>query len=498
MFRLIRTIDAFDAPPDSAGSARAFSRIGYNLAEALADLIDNCIDANASRVEITFFRDDKEITAVTIADDGDGMAEPVLKRAMEFATSAPHKSSDLGTFGLGMKSASFSQCRSMTVVSLQKGKIAACRWTDEAIQADWRCEILDPAEAAQAFADGFSLKMCPQDHGTVVVWDRLDRLAAGGEEGDLDEFLAKTMSHLEARLGLIFHRFLIKPAFKILLRARHEESALALPHTVEPLNPFAYKVSGMPGYPKVFKTNLPGSGPLELDAHIWPPGTATPEFLLGRRSGTPHQGFYFYRNDRLIQAGGWNEFLRETSVPELALARVAIDLPAEGSITNVQKSAIQVSAALSQAFNRARAGRASLTDYLEDARKTFRTERHRQRPTAAAPTVLGRGVPAQLRRNVRALVAKQGVVRESDFAWASLPTAKVFDLDRVDDRIVLNQSYRKQILAGAPVSSVDAAVMKSLLFLLLQEDFTRLRFSAQRNDWIAHCNAILLAAVKTL
>jgi len=496
MFGSIKTIGAFSAPPDSAGSARAFSRIGYDLAEALADLIDNSIDANASQVEITFFRDDEKITAVTVADDGRGMSESALKTAMQFATSAPHKSSDLGTFGLGMKSASFSQCHSLTVVSLQKGKIAACRWTDEAIKADWKCEELDPSDAASAFAAGFSGKTHPREHGTVVVWDQLDRLAAS--DGGLDEFLAKTISHLEIRLGLVFHRFLRKPSFKILLRARHEKSALALPHLVKPLDPFSYTTSAVSTYPKTFRTELPGAGPLLLEAHIWPAGVATPEFLLGRRTATPHQGFYFYRNDRLIQAGGWNEFLRDTNDVELALARVAIDLPAEGTTTNVQKSAIQVSAALSQALSQARAGRASLTDYLEDARKALRTEKRRVRPNATAPTVPGAGVPVQMQRNVRKLVAKKGVVREIDFAWESLPKAKVFDLDRVDDRIVINKKYRQQILGGARASGADAPVLKALLFLLLQDDFARARFSAQRRDWIKRCNAILIEAVKTL
>ncbi|RAK59464.1 hypothetical protein DJ021_06420 [Phenylobacterium hankyongense] len=492
----MKTIGAFKAPPDSAGSARAFSRIGYDLAEALADLIDNSIDAEASLVEITFFRNTERLTAVTIADDGRGMSASALKTAMQFATSVRHKPTDLGTFGLGMKSASFSQCHSLTVVSRQAGKVAACRWTDEAIKADWRCELLDPKEAEKAFAGAFSSKGETRKHGTVVVWDRLDRL--GAAEGELDEFLAKTMSQLEIKLGLVFHRFIARSGLKILLRAKSEQSDFALPHVVKPLDPFAYPAPGKAGYPKTFTTNLPGAGQIKLEGHIWPPGAASPEFLLGRRRATPHQGFYFYRNNRLIQAGGWNDFLKDTNDPELALARIAVDLPSEGTATNVQKSAIQVSTALTQALSRARAGGSSLADYLEDARAMLRSQKRRPRANAAAPAVPGVGVPVQVRRNVRKLVAKKGVAREIDFAWESLPKGKVFDLDRVDDRIVLNKKYRHLILGHARASGADAPVVKTLLFLLLQDDFSRARFSAQRREWIRRCNAVLLEAVKTL
>lgn len=498
MFNAIKTIEEFSSPPDSAGSARAFSRIGYSLAEALADLIDNSIDASATRIEITFFRNDDAITAVTIADDGRGMAEPVLKRAMQFASTAVHKASDLGTFGLGMKSASLSQCRSLTVISRHKGSVAACRWTVEAIKDDWRCEILDPAAATAAFADGFSHKTCPRENGTVVIWDRLDRLATGTGTGDLDEFLGKIVSRLETRLGLVFHRFLRTPSFCIILRTRHEARLTVLPRAIRPLDPFPHAISGKIGYPKTFHATLPGAGAIVLQAHIWPAGSASPEFLLGRRSATPHQGFYFYRNDRLIQAGGWNDVLPDANDPELSLARVAVDLPADGTSTNVQKSAIQVSAALSQALNQARSGSASLTDYLDDARKAFLLDKRRQRPNAYAPVVLGAGVPAKLRRRVRSLVAKKGVVREIDFVWRSLSKTKVFELDRAEDQIVLNKKYRQQILTGMRASSADAALVKSLFFLLLQDDFDRARFSAKRLDWIERCNAILLEAVKTL
>lgn len=200
----LRIVDTFDLPPDSGGTVKAFSRIGYDLTEALADLIDNSIDASAGRVEITFNRIDAAIASVTVADNGRGMTNTRLREAMRFAGSQTRPDDALGIYGLGMKSASLSQCQSV----------------------------------------------------------------------------------------------------------RHGDHT-GLPRRVRAHDPFGYPASGREGYPRVFNAKLPDGGRLALNAHIWPYGSTLPEFLLGWRRGTPHQGIYFYRNDRLIQAGGWHGLVKE-------------------------------------------------------------------------------------------------------------------------------------------------------------------------------------------
>jgi hypothetical protein len=237
---------------------------------------------------------------------------------------------------------------------------------------------------------------------------------------------------------------------------------------------------------------------MELTAHIWPADTVCAEFLLGRRRATPHQGLYFYRNERLIQAGGWNEFVHDTSDPELSLARVAIDLPSAGAVTNVQKSEIQVTAALRQALGQARCEDLRLTDYLEDARRAFSSRPRGQSPGVNAPIILGAGIPAQARRAVHKLICKGGLAREIEFTWASLPKTQVFEIDSAEERILLNRKYRQKILGRSPASGVDAAVVKTLLFLLLEEEFNRSRTSAKHTDWLKRCNSILLATIKAL
>lgn len=489
----IRSIDAFSLPPDGGGAAKAFSRIGYDLAEALADLIDNSLDAHASRVEITFHRDDTRIFAVTVADNGHGMTNEALRDAMRFGAHVERRDEALGVFGLGMKSASLSQCRSLTVLTRAASEVAACRWSVESIKARWSCEVLDPVAAGSAFETAYFGKGAPTS-GTVVLWERLDRMSvAGGEEG-LDAFLSQLLDALGLRLGLIFHRFL-GPKFGIVLRAKHRDRAFGLPRRLRGYDPFAYPKTGRAGYPKRFSARLGDGEELTLAAHIWPPESTSPDFLLGRRRGTPHQGFYFYRNDRLIQAGGWNGVVRDESDAELSLARVAVDLPPAEIDTNVQKSAVQTTAALSQSLQAATSGRLVFADYLAEARRAYRAGRRRPesgRPVAVVP---GAGIPIGLQRKLSDLLGGDGPVREIDFVWESLPKKKVFEVEAEADRIVLNRKYRQQLLGTGAASAADAPLAKLLFFLLLEDELERSRSSRKHQEWLDRCNKILLAFV---
>ena len=193
MFETLNSVGAFALPPDSGGSVRALARIGYDLPDALADIIDNSIDAKASRVEITLFRNDTDITAITIADNGHGMDDTALRHGMQFGTRIDHGPTDLGVFGLGMKSASLSQSKSLTVITRCNGVFAACRWTEASIKRDWQCEILDPTAAGAFFLLAYSRGHQPTASGTVVIWDKLTRVKTSHAKNDLDEFLTQTV-----------------------------------------------------------------------------------------------------------------------------------------------------------------------------------------------------------------------------------------------------------------------------------------------------------------
>lgn len=492
----IPTLRTFSLPPDSGGSAAAFSRIGYGLADALADIIDNAVDSSATMAEITFHRHGDRIAAVSIADTGKGMTEASLQSAMRFAGNNDHDDTDLGTYGLGLKTASFSQCESLTVISRKLGAVAACRWTKEGIGKNWSCEALDETAAARVFVDGYSKPPRAKASGTLVIWHRLTRLDVSG---DIEEFISELLAQLELQLGLTFHRFIAAGKLAITVAARDVDSVIAFPRQVRAHDPFGYLRTGRDSYPKRFLAMVPNVGPLQLEAHIWPAGAVEPNFKLGRRTGTRGQGFYVYRNDRLIQAGGWLGVFKEDADAELSLARVSVDLPkTKLQIVSVQKSGLQLTAALAPALRAAKAGKQLFTGYLEDARKTYRTNRKQPRPSGNVSVVPGAGVPAAVRRGAASKITTDAFVREIAFEWVSLPKATVFEIDADGDRILLNKKYRQKMLGQSRASVTDLPIVKLLLFLLLEAEFNRERVSAKQKESLKVCNAILYEAVRAL
>jgi hypothetical protein len=497
MLKALVSVGELELPPDGHGAARAFSRIGYDLEHALADLIDNSIDAGARGVEITLFRNDRAIVAVTIADNGRGMTAERLREGMRFAARTSHAAPDLGTFGMGMKTASFSQSRSMAVIARAGNTVSACRWTHASMKS-WACQLLEPVGAAERFASAYSALGIPRQGGTVVLWEDLDRMETGAGESDLDEFLEDLLGRLEVHLGLTFHRFISKKRLAIHLTVRRVDRRVHFPRPVHALDPFGYAVSGKPNYPVDLEAAVPGLGKLVVSAHVWPARSADPAFLLGRRTGTHAQGFYFYRNDRLVQAGGWNGALPDGGSADLSLARVSVDLPPGGIDVNVQKSAVQLPASAAQALARAHAGRRTLLGFVEDARKVYAASRRVPRQADGLPLTIGAGIPVLARDRIRDQVAKKGSVRAIDFEWRLLPTGQVFDLEPAEDMILLNKRYRSRILGGARGSSADAPVVKTLLFLLLREDLRRSRSSQQQTARLEDFNRMLFAMVRSL
>jgi Histidine kinase-, DNA gyrase B-, and HSP90-like ATPase len=498
MFAEIPIKDRFSLPPNAGGTARALSRVGYDLAQALSDLIDNSIDASANIVSIVFYRDDQRITAVTVTDNGRGMDSKTLDHAMQFGVQANHEARDLGTFGLGLKSASLSQCKTLTVVTRQSGSVSACRWNSEAMKSDWTCEHIDPVSAGARMNEVASDNVDVSQRGTLVSWERLDRL--GVKEADIERFLSKQLDSLELHFGLYFHRFLSDKRLSILVSAYHVEHGPGLPRQVSACDPFAYRKSGERAYPKTFVTSLSDVGAIELIAHIWPPDAVEPQFRLGRKIPTPFQGLYFYRNDRLIQAGGWNGLLRDSSDPELVLARVKVDLP-EGLIldaVNVQKTALQLSASLAEALEHATCDGATLHSYFDTARRVYRAGAKKSKQNGNLPLVPCSGLPIRLQQAYSKILARDSLHRAIDFEWIPLGTRKIFEFDRSEDKIYLNQKFRSRILQGKRGSTADAPLLKVLFFLLLQDEFNKERQSAKQKEWVDRCNAILLRAVKLL
>jgi hypothetical protein len=297
--------------------------LGYETPEAVADLIDNSIAAGAHNVEIDVHFDG-EYSWLRIADDGRGMDGGAITEAMRFGSQRDYEPDDLGKFGLGLKTASISQCRCVTVASRTSKSRARAEVRqldlDHVEQHDsWDVLILGaherPAEAVEPLA---------KRPGTVVLWEDLDRIlpykSPGGEWAR--RRLMNVAEHIEQHVGMVFHRFLAGEV------PRHKLSIRINGSRVEPWDPFARdhaETESRPAQDFELHTSA-GSGVVHVEPYVLPPRSSLSPDARRRLSGPNNwnrqQGFYIYRANRLIQSGGWS-YMR-TADEHTKLARIAI------------------------------------------------------------------------------------------------------------------------------------------------------------------------------
>lgn len=313
-------IDKNRASPRASSLIEAMRSLGYTIESAIADLVDNSISHGASTIHVEFDWNGSEST-VAISDDGSGMSEAQLINAMRPGTHNPRDvraKGDLGRFGLGMKTASFSQAKRMTVVSRAANESPAIRiWDlDYVCTADDWLLLRDPSEIATNQATW----TLAQKTGTCVVWERLDRLVG---EADIEDershraFL-DAADRVSAHLAMVFGEFLTGPkAIRLFVGnvriKRWDPFQLDHPATQrlhsEPLTYRGGKVSVQPYV-------LPHHSKMTPDQF---------REAAGVNGWNANQGFYIFRNNRLLVAGGWLG-LGLTRDEHMKLARIRIDV----------------------------------------------------------------------------------------------------------------------------------------------------------------------------
>ena len=295
--------------------------IGYTLEAAIADIVDNSISASASCIDIFFFPVGDSYVA--ILDDGYGMDADALEIAMRYGSQNPNEkrdANDLGRFGLGLKTASLSQCRTLIVASKQDSHIEARCWDiDHVIGShDWSLMILDSEEEFKAIPQIEELRKLQS--GTLVVWQNLDRLKVG--ELDFSRSMGKKMDDVRNHLSLVFHRYISgEPGIKkIHLRMNNR--------SVDPADPFLSKRNTQVMSDEIM--NINGSK-VVVRPYILPHIsnlTSDEIVVLGGKEGLrKSQGVYVYRNKRLLVWGTWFRMMRKAELSKLA--RVQIDIPNE-------------------------------------------------------------------------------------------------------------------------------------------------------------------------
>lgn len=473
--------------------------LNHSLATALADLVDNSIDAHATRVRIRFLLGDyQQPLGLQVIDNGDGMSQKRLDRAVIYSAKRKYNRTDLGHFGVGLKAASFSQSATVVIVSRARGKSAVgCVLERLNLKSAPMVGDIDADEAEQRFE--IACGAVGASHGTFVEWRNPRNFLNGATADDNAEWIEQSIRKIRFHLGLVFHRIIAADGPEIGVDTIRMRSGHVGPvRSVDPVDPFGYQYSGDPNYPQELAVGLSdGSEPVTMTAHVWQPKAQSPEYKLDGVTRERSQGFYVYRRNRLLQAGGWNG-VREPR-PEWALARVCLDLhdSAVSHVTiNSEKSGIHVSADLRKALSQAqsRVTAASFADYLNVAAAADRKSRARKATPVAAVEPRG-GLPAAVLSAYALNLSFRPGYKPIDIRWNNLPPHKVFDINFELRLLELNAMCR-HLLVGGEYSNHpdDAPLFKVLLHLLVEKFFAGQHLGPKDRMELDAWNAILFAA----
>ena len=303
------------ATPEASSMIETFRAIGYSIETAIADIVDNSVSAGAKNIWIDFEWKGAE-TWLAIKDDGSGMNNDELIQAMRPGSRNPNESrgaKDLGRFGLGLKTASFSQCRQLSVISKKMGEIPVYwTWDLDFVNQSGKWDLIKYLPSVD-----FEDQVKKLRSGTIVIWNDIDRLVkhfSPDDKAALDKFLV-VMELIKKHVAMVFHRFIEAGKVKIWFQQR----------IVEAWDPF---LIGHPATQK-FPEEPMSSAKVKVRGFVLPHKSKLSEEEFRQAEGpkgwTEQQGFYIYRNERLLVAGDWLGMFRKEE--HYKLTRILIDLP---------------------------------------------------------------------------------------------------------------------------------------------------------------------------
>lgn len=326
--------------------------MGYSFESAIADIVDNSISAEAKKIALRFAVDPAELY-VAICDDGYGMTSDELFDAMKYGSEqkrSGRSESDLGRFGLGLKAASLSQCRKLTVVSKKDGVVSAFVWDLDVIEEkkDWYIVECDKNKIADIPSiSWFDIV----DHGTIVVWENFDLLEKS--TGSVYATLTKYQESVANYLSLIFHRYLNRSGSGRIEIMVNNYQLSGLDPFLENHNKTNIRkrvqipIMDNEGVERMV-TVQPFVLPFQKDL------TAEDKRLSGGiENYRSRQGFYIYRNERLIVWGKWFGRHRDELTK---YARIRVDIPNTLDDIwgiDIKKQSAEIPASIRQRLNRA-------------------------------------------------------------------------------------------------------------------------------------------------
>lgn len=296
--------------PNVKNFVQSLRDIGYSFEVAVADLIDNSITAKASQVKIYTVAEPKLI--FSLLDNGFGMVESELIECMRLATKNPldeRDADDLGRFGLGLKTASFSQCKKLTVVSKKNGIISAKQWDLDYIsdKNEWYLKSIDRYVDLPLVEE-----LIRNETGTLICWEEIDR----SEKKNFSNVIDRLRNHL----ALVFHRYLEGADRKTLKIVINE-------NPITPFNPFninhaATQQTALEKI-KIFDSTI------NVQPYILPHHSKLSqqqyELYATEEGYIKSQGFYLYRGNRILIYGTWWGLHKALDAHKLV--RIKIDIP---------------------------------------------------------------------------------------------------------------------------------------------------------------------------
>lgn len=366
-----------EAKPNPEFLIKSIAEQGYSLETALADLMDNSISANATRIEV-LTKIDAEPFTLFLSDNGDGMSKESLKRNMQFPSKSPdatRESNDLGRFGLGLKTASFSQTRAFIVLSRKKGAsfYSGLTWDVKHLKdsGKWEMIINSDEEIAEILEQYSNISNDHQNSSkefipnTIIVWRGLYKFENFLDIKNSQDALKKEITNTTSEyLSIVFHKFLERETNKLEIRINNT--------LVKPFNPFPKpneknKIRALIPYQSNFGDDI-----VRIQGFVLP-NSSIKETKENNNPWTPYnkslmdmEGLYIYRADRLILFGGWNGLIKK--MPRLQLGRLKIDIGNKVDHLfhlNVAKSQINIPHDLKNSFLRA------IVDLKAEAQKEY-------------------------------------------------------------------------------------------------------------------------------
>lgn len=395
----IAAVSSRTVPPDPSIADALGAH--HELPTALADLVDNSIDAGASQVRIRILTDDDYVTGMLVIDDGHGMDEAGIDAAMALSRRRDYGETDLGHYGLGLKAASLSQADTLDVYARAIGGVPVGRRITR--EEPTLVQSLDAGQVGEVL-EGSLVRMTDAAplSGTVVRWRGFRTAVVAPDRDERRSWLSRLVESIRGHLGLVFHRIIARGDVEIAV----DEYDLGLGRAgsvrrVRALDPLALDASAAHPYRLAGEV---GEVPFDLTAVILKgavleaPGVEASRRLSPAEGG---QGLYVYRNDRLLQLGGWNSII--DGGRDYANLRISLD------VGDALLDVVRINPEKSGVVLEPEMGRAVHASVGAGHRNLLSAPRlrpqcgHRGAPEGAAPDPTGRAArrpqPGRLRRH---------------------------------------------------------------------------------------------------